>query len=49
MRAILCSVNLDLEFDACLGSPVGGKRALVEEFSDGAHIVNNSINVIPDR
>ena len=43
MRASLCSIQENLEFDACLGSSVRGKKALIEDFSDEAHIVYNSI------
>ena len=46
IRATLCLVNLDLEFDARFALSIGGNRVLMEEFSDDAQIVYNSINVI---
>ena len=49
IRATVCLIYLDLEFDACFGLSMGGNRALMEEFSDDAQIVYNSINVISYR
>ena len=43
MRTSLRSLELNLEFDSCKDTSLRGREALIEDFSDEAHIIYNGI------
>ena len=43
MRTSLRSLELNLEFDSCKDTSLRGREALIEDFSDEAHIIYNRI------